>query len=133
MLKKLWEVKKKRCSSHIINSQKPNLYKPARLRSEGNEQGDNACSAKMELNKAKRSDRMKSTFEKVVAIVAKDSQRKKDWDKEYMVFVAFKLFRATENGNNDQDVIDFLEGKNKSAVIKAALREYIENHKSQGG
>ncbi len=74
---------------------------------------------------------MKSTFEKVVSIVAKDSQRKKDWDKEYMVFVAFKLFRATENGNNDQDVIDFLEGKNKSAIIKAALREYIEHHKEE--
>lgn len=71
---------------------------------------------------------MKAISEKGVATMAKDSQRKKDWDKEYMVFVAFKLFRATENGSNDQDVIDFLAGKNKSAIIKAALREYMANH-----
>ena len=58
-------------------------------------------------------------------IMAKDSQRKKDFDEKYMVFVAFKLFRRTEKGENDQSIIDFLDGKNKSAVIKTALREYI--------
>ena len=60
--------------------------------------------------------------------MAKDSKRKKEWDEKYMVFVAFKLFRETENGKNDQDIIDFLDGKNKSAVIKTALREYISSH-----
>ena len=80
----------------------------------------------MKLNK--ENDKMVAISEKGVATMSKDSQRKKDWDKKYMVFVAFKLFRATENGNNDQDVIDFLEGKNRSEVIKAALREYMKNH-----
>ena len=58
-----------------------------------------------------------------------DSEAKKKWDKENMVYVAFKLFRASDKKRNDQDIIDFLEGKVKGEVIKAALREYIENHK----
>ena len=57
-----------------------------------------------------------------------DSEAKKKWDKENMVFVAFKLFRANERKRNDQDIIDFFEGKVKGEVIKAALRKYIKNH-----
>lgn len=57
-----------------------------------------------------------------------DSEAKKKWDKENMVFVAFKLFRANEKKRNDQDIIDFFEGKVKGEIIKAALREYIANH-----
>lgn len=60
-----------------------------------------------------------------------DSKAKKKWDKENMVYVAFKLFRARDKKRNDQDIIDFLEGKVKGEVIKAALREYIENHKGE--
>ena len=60
-----------------------------------------------------------------------DSEAKKKWDKENMVYVAFKLFRSRNGKQNDQDVIDFLEGKVKGEVIKAALREYIENHKEE--
>lgn len=62
-----------------------------------------------------------------------DSDAKKRWDKENMVFVAFKLFRSLNGKQNDQDIIDFLSDKVKGEVIKAALREYIENHKEELG
>ena len=58
-----------------------------------------------------------------------DSEAKKKWDKENMVYVAFKLFRASEKKRNDQDIIDFLEGKVKGEVIKEALREYMDNRR----
>ena len=60
-----------------------------------------------------------------------DSEAKKKWDKENMVFVAFKLFRAIGEKENDQRIIDFLDGKTKGEVIKNALREYMENHKEE--
>lgn len=60
-----------------------------------------------------------------------DSEAKKKWDKDNMVFVGFKLFREVKGKRNDQDIIDFLEGKVKGEVIKAALREYIESHKEE--
>ena len=60
-----------------------------------------------------------------------DSEAKKKWDKENMVFVAFKLFRANSKNKNDQKIIDFLDGKVKGEVVKAALREYMENHKEE--
>ena len=58
-----------------------------------------------------------------------DSEYKKNWDKENLIRITFKLFRATAKNQNDQEIIDYLDGKVKGAVIKAALREYIENHK----
>ena len=59
-----------------------------------------------------------------------DTQHKKDWDRDNMVFTAFKLFRETENGRNDQDMIDYLSAcSNRSAIIKQALREYMERHR----
>lgn len=72
---------------------------------------------------------MKAHAKKGGAFVAGDSEAKKRWDKENMVFVAFKLFRERNEKKNDQDIIDFLDGKTKGEVIKIALREYIENHK----
>jgi hypothetical protein len=60
-----------------------------------------------------------------------DSEAKKKWDKDNMVFVGFKLFREVKGKRNDQDIIDFLEGKVKGEVIKAALREYMANHKGE--
>jgi predicted RNA-binding protein len=60
-----------------------------------------------------------------------DSEAKKAWDRENMVFVGFKLFRSVKDKQNDQDIIDFLEGKVKGEVIKDALREYISNHKGE--
>lgn len=53
-----------------------------------------------------------------------DCESKKKWDKENVLFVTTKLFATT-----DKDIIEFLEGKSRATIIKAALREYIENHK----
>ena len=58
-----------------------------------------------------------------------DCESKKRWDKENVVFIGIKLFRSTSRNQNDQEIIDYLDGKVKGEVIKAALREYIQNHK----
>ena len=55
-----------------------------------------------------------------------DSDAKKKWDKENLLFVTTKLFP-----NSDKDIIEFLEGKPRATMIKIALREYIENHKGE--
>lgn len=53
-----------------------------------------------------------------------ESDAKRKWQKENTVQVPLKLQKST-----DADIIEYLDGKVKNAVIKAALREYIENHK----
>ena len=53
-----------------------------------------------------------------------ESEAKQKWQKENTVFIGVKLQKST-----DADLIQYLDGKVKNAVIKAALREYIENHK----
>ena len=60
-----------------------------------------------------------------------DSNAKRAWMKENTVYIGLKFMRRTE-----ADMIDYLDqqmekGKAKSAVIKAALREYMENHKDK--
>lgn len=60
--------------------------------------------------------------------MGRDTDAKRAFDKRQMVFVAFKLFRRNGDRNNDQAIIDFLDGKNKSEVIKNALREYMTSH-----
>lgn len=60
-----------------------------------------------------------------------DCEAKKKWDKEYVLFVTTKLFRTVGEKTNDQDIIDYLEGKSRGTVIKAALREYMANHKEE--
>ena len=52
-----------------------------------------------------------------------DYPSKRKWDKENTVLIAIKFQKKT-----DQDVIDFLEGKNKRDTVLAALREYMANH-----
>ena len=47
---------------------------------------------------------------------------KKKWDKENVVFIATKLFRDNEIKKKDNDIIEYLEGKNISEEIKAGLR-----------
>lgn len=78
-----------------------------------------------------RSAIIEASARKGASVVAGDSEAKKKWDKENMVFVAFKLFRKINEKQNDQDIIDYLQDKTKGEVIKAALREYIENHKEE--
>lgn len=60
-----------------------------------------------------------------------DSESKKKWDKDNVLFVTTKLFKEYKGDRNDQDIIDFLDGKQRSTVIKLALREYIANHPNE--
>lgn len=53
-----------------------------------------------------------------------DSEAKKKWIAENSVIYTVKFMRKT-----DQDVIDFLQGKNRRNTICEAIRYYIENHK----
>lgn len=55
-----------------------------------------------------------------------DPASKKRWDKENMVLISIKLFRK-----KDQDIIDYLDGKNRHDTICNALRFYIEHHKEE--
>ena len=52
------------------------------------------------------------------------TEKRKQWLKENTEFIGLKLQKST-----DADILQFLDGKVKQAVIKAALREYIQNHK----
>ena len=51
-----------------------------------------------------------------------ERESKKKWDKENVVFIATKLFRDNEIKKKDNDIIEYLEGKNISEEIKAGLR-----------
>lgn len=53
-----------------------------------------------------------------------DSPSKRKWDAENLVIITVKFQRR-----KDQDVIDYLDGKNKRDTICAALRYYMEHHK----
>ena len=57
-----------------------------------------------------------------------DSEAKKNWGKANMWMICFKLHRKA-----DADIVAFLESKgaDKQKTIKAALREYMENHKEE--
>ncbi len=54
----------------------------------------------------------------------KQSKAKADWMKENSKMYGVRVMKNTE-----KDIWDFLQGKEASKVIKAALREYMENHK----
>ena len=69
------------------------------------------------------------SFRKGKQMKMSDSEAKKKWVKENTVMVSFKLFKAIGQNQNDQDILDYFEGKTRSEIIKAALREYIQNHK----
>ena len=64
--------------------------------------------------------------------MAKDRQSKKDWDSANMVMVSFKLFRAINDNQNDQDLIDWLNSDKgrRSEKIKTVLRSHI-GHETQ--
>lgn len=50
-----------------------------------------------------------------------ESQRR--WMKENTVVINARLTR-----NQDQDILDYLKNRPTATVIKAALREYMQNH-----
>lgn len=52
------------------------------------------------------------------------SEAYKKWAKEKTVVISLRFQKST-----DADIIEYLEGKSKQGTIKAALREYIANHK----
>ena len=52
------------------------------------------------------------------------SEAEAKWKKENTVMITMRLQKGT-----DADILQFLDGKQKQTVIKAALREYMENHK----
>lgn len=55
-----------------------------------------------------------------------DTQAHATWMKENTVKLSLRFQKST-----DSDIIEFLDGRPKQATIKAALREYIENHKDR--
>lgn len=55
-----------------------------------------------------------------------DSKAKKDWMKANTTMVTVKMVNKT-----DADILEYLKDKAKATVIKAALREYIKNHKEE--
>ena len=60
-----------------------------------------------------------------------DSEAKKKWMEKNTIVFSVKLMRRTE-----ADIIEYLDanlakGVGKGTVIKAALREYMENHKEE--
>ena len=57
-----------------------------------------------------------------------DSEAKKEWNRNNLVHLGVKLFRPIKGKQNDGDIIDYLDGKVKGEVVKAALREYMANH-----
>lgn len=59
-----------------------------------------------------------------------DNEKKKEWMKENSVMIPLKIMKRTEG-----DILSFLQtetektGMARNAVIKLALRKYMENHK----
>ena len=52
-----------------------------------------------------------------------DAPSKIRWDKENVRIFTIKLMRRT-----DEDVINYIEPKNKRNIVCAAVREYMKNH-----
>ena len=52
-----------------------------------------------------------------------DSPAKKAWQKNNTVLIAMRL-----NKNQDEEIIEFLHGKNVAGTMKLALREFMEKH-----
>lgn len=55
-----------------------------------------------------------------------DSEAKKAWMKANTVQATAKL-----NRNTDSDIIEYFGDKIPAAIVKAALREYMENHQEE--
>lgn len=53
----------------------------------------------------------------------KQSQAKQEWMKKNS-----KVFGVRVMKNTEPDIWEFLQGKDVSAVLKTALREYMKNH-----
>ena len=58
--------------------------------------------------------------------MAKETDSHKKWAKENTIVFSTRLQK-----NTDADILAFLKGKAKQTIVKAALREYIANHKEE--
>lgn len=59
-------------------------------------------------------------------MTAKESEAHKRWMRENSKIYGVRIMK-----NSEPDLWEFLQGKESSAIIKLALREYIENHKGE--
>ena len=59
-------------------------------------------------------------------MTAKESEAHKRWMRENSKIYGVRIMK-----NSEPDLWEFLQGKESSAIIKLALREYIENHKEE--
>lgn len=59
-------------------------------------------------------------------MTAKESEAHKKWMKENSKIYGVRIMK-----NSEPDLWEFLQEKESSAIIKLALREYIENHKEE--
>lgn len=54
-----------------------------------------------------------------------DNEKQREWQKTNTVMLSARLQKTT-----DKDILSYLEDKPKQTIIKAALREYIQNHEN---
>ena len=59
-------------------------------------------------------------------MTAKESEAHKRWMRENSKIYGIRIMK-----NSEPDLWEFLQGKESSAIIKLALREYINNHKEE--
>lgn len=52
-----------------------------------------------------------------------DTARQREWQRENTVMMSIRLQKST-----DADILNYLSGKQRQTIIKAALREYMVNH-----
>lgn len=78
------------------------------------------------MTQRKSRDTLTVKGERIMPIESKkQSKAKADWMKENSKMYGLRVMKNTE-----RDIFDFLQSaENPSAAIKAALREYMENHK----
>ena len=53
-----------------------------------------------------------------------DTPKQREWQKENTVVVTIRLQKST-----DADILELFKNGQKQTIIKAALREYMANHK----
>ena len=58
--------------------------------------------------------------------MAPESEAKKAWMRENTTMVTVKMVNKS-----DADILKYLQGEAKATIIKAALREYMKNHKEE--
>ena len=80
------------------------------------------------MTQRKTHDTLTVKGERIMPIESKkQSKAKADWMKENSKMYGLRVMKNTE-----RDIFDFLQSaENPSATIKAALREYMENHKEE--